>query len=333
MLILGIETSCDETAASVVEDGRRILSNIVFSQVSFHKPYGGIVPEIASRSHLEAINAVIACAMEEASCTYGDTDLVAVTCGPGLVGSLLMGITSAKSLAYVHDIPLVAVNHLEGHIFSSFLCHRKINFPFLALVVSGGHSDLVYVKEYGDYEILGRARDDAAGEAFDKVAKFLGLGYPGGPVIDSLAREGRNVIKFPHSRMKDASSLDFSFSGIKTAVVNYVGERPHCRKADLVASFQKALVEMLLERIIAGAKRKGTKRVVIGGGVACNSYFRERLDELSRREGLQIFYPVPALCTDNAAMIAAAAYYRHGRHKLKLKPFSSIKAEPNMELS
>lgn len=321
MLILGIETSCDETAAAVVADGKRILSNIVASQISIHKRYGGVVPELASRKHLEWVNPVIGQALSGAGVALSDMDGVAVTQGPGLVGSLLVGISVAKSIAYCYNIPLLGVNHLEGHLYANFLEHPEITLPFLGLVVSGGHTDLIYTKAHGVYEVLGRTRDDAAGEAFDKVAKLLGLGYPGGPIIDELASRGDpETIDFPRASFKDKDTLDFSFSGLKTAVLYYLRkhEDPGFRiqdpvKAssiqDIAASFQEAAVDMLIANALRAARMKRAKRLVLAGGVAANTSLRSRLARVTSKEGISLYYPSPELCTDNAAMIASAGYY------------------------
>lgn len=339
MLVLGIETSCDETAASVVKDGRRILSNVISSQVAFHKRFGGVVPEIASRKHLELINPVIEEALREAKVTFRELDLIAVTCGPGLVGSLLVGLSTAKAIAYVYDLPLVGVNHLEGHIYSNFLEYPDLRFPFLSLIVSGGHTSLIYAEKQGRYELLGATRDDAVGEAYDKVAKLLNLGYPGGPVIDRMAQKGNpRKINFPRAYL--GKSLDFSFSGLKTAVLYYLqGPKKGRRGApevqvsspeDICASFQQAVVDVLLEKTLRGTREKSAKRVVVGGGVAANSSLRRELKRKfllppspkrlprksvpgkSRREkrGVKVYFPSPLLCTDNAAMIACAGFYR-----------------------
>ncbi len=337
MLILGIETSCDDTAASVVREGREMLSGVISSQDRFHRKYGGVVPEIASRRHLETVNLIIDEALECAGCSFDDIDAIAVTQGPGLVGSLLIGIMTAKALAYVYSKPLVAVNHLEGHIFSSLIGRPELEPPFLSLIVSGGHSDLIWVNDYCDYEVMGRTRDDAAGEAFDKVAKYFNLGYPGGPVIDRMAKEGNpEAIIFPRAKMKD-NRLDFSFSGIKTAVVNYVRNTSAAGKnrgikqkkgkpevieikdkklmADILASFQNTVVGMLLDNTLAAAEIKNTKTIVIGGGVAANSCLRRKFREAAEKEGLKLYYPEISLCTDNAAMIACAGYYRIKKRK------------------
>lgn len=313
MIVLGIESSCDETAAAVVRDGHQILSSVVSSQVDFHSKYGGVVPEIASRKHIEAVVPVVEEALERAELTIDGIEGIAVTKGPGLVGSLLIGVSFAKALAYVTGLPLIGVNHLEGHLTSIFLEKPDMTFPFVGLVVSGGHTNLYYVKGRGDYTFVGQTRDDAAGEAFDKVAKLLGLGYPGGVVIDRMAREGSaTAIDFPRALMaKD--SLDFSFSGIKTAVLHYVKrheeEISSERIKDIVASFQEAVVDVLVTKVFQAAIKYGVKTVVIAGGVAANTRLREKMTLASEQEKVSVFIPSPALCTDNAAMIAVVGDY------------------------
>lgn len=309
MIVLGIESSCDETAAAVVEDGKSILSNVVSSQVDFHKKYGGVVPEIASRKHVETIVPVIRESLKKAGLTLDEIEGIAVTKGPGLVGSLLIGISLAKSIAYVKNLPLIGVNHLEGHINAVFLEEKNLEFPFVGLVVSGGHTNLYHVKGRGDYVFLGQTRDDAAGEAFDKVAKLLGLGYPGGVIIDKMAKEGNaTAINFPRAIIaKD--SFDFSFSGIKTAVLHYVkrqeGKIDDGHKNDIVASFQEAVVDVLVTKVIRAAKKCEVDKVSLAGGVAANSRLREKVADQAGEEDIRVFIPSPYLCTDNAAMIAA----------------------------
>ena len=331
MIVLGIETSCDETAAALVEDGRRILSSVVSSQVTIHSPYGGVVPELASRQHVKVIIPVISEALKRAALEMSSVDGIAVTQGPGLVGSLLVGIGVAKGLAYATGKPLVAVNHLEGHIQAAFINESKPSFPAVALVVSGGHTNLYLVEDYGTIHLLGRTRDDAAGEAFDKVAKFLDLGYPGGVIIDNLAQKGNpQAISFPRAYL-ERDSLDFSFSGIKTAVVNFVRKYADTNQtseagslgiswasakelplpvADIVASFQEAMVEVLVEKTCAAAKRFKVRQVVVAGGVAANSRLRQRLMQEVTGLGFSLNLPEPELCTDNAAMIAAAGFHK-----------------------
>ncbi|MBS1117163.1 MAG: putative O-sialoglycoprotein endopeptidase, with actin-like ATPase domain (ygjD,gcp) [candidate division NC10 bacterium] len=319
-LILGIESSCDETAAAVLEDGRKLRSSVVASQVDVHAPYGGIVPELASRRHIEVITPVIDRALAEAGIALSDLDAIAVTAGPGLVGSLLVGVSVAKAIAYSRKLPLVAVNHLEGHIAAARLDAPHLTYPFVALVVSGGHTHLYHVPAECTYRTLGRTRDDAAGEAFDKVAKLLSLGYPGGPVIEREAKGGDPAaIAFPRALLGDGS-LDFSFSGLKTAVVHYLkgygsggrqaGALGHQEVRDICASFQQAAVDMLVERLMRAAREVGVERLVVAGGVACNGALRRALKAEAEAEGYDLFIPAPSLCTDNAAMIAAAGAVR-----------------------
>lgn len=313
--ILAIESSCDETAAAVVKNGREVLSNVIDSQIATHTLYGGVVPEIASRRHIEKINQVVEKALEDAEMTLEEVDAVGVTYGPGLVGPLLIGVSAAKALAWAADKPLIGVNHIEGHVSANFIEHSELEPPFICLIVSGGHTHLAAVEDYGRFRILGRTRDDAAGEAFDKVARSVGLGYPGGPKIDKKAKEGNpDAIVFPKAKVSD-SPYDFSFSGLKSAVLNYqnratmIGEEINV--ADLVASFQKAVVEVLVEHTVAAAEEYGFRRVAMAGGVASNSALREAMRLRCAAEGLQLCYPSPGLCTDNAAMIGAAAYYEY----------------------
>ncbi|MBN1276628.1 MAG: tRNA (adenosine(37)-N6)-threonylcarbamoyltransferase complex transferase subunit TsaD [Deltaproteobacteria bacterium] len=317
MNILGIDTSCDDTSAGVVRDGRNVLSNIVQSQVMLHGPHGGVVPELASREHLKNIVPAVHEALAKAGIQMSDLDAVAVTVGPGLVGSLLVGLYYAKSLAYVNNIPLVAVNHLEGHIISIFLEEKIPEFPFVALTVSGGHTSLYHVKGYGRYFLLGQTLDDAAGEAFDKVAKILGLGYPGGALIERLSRSGdMEKIKFPRPYLSN-DSLDFSFSGLKTSVSLYLkrlnenqAEISEKMKADIAASFQESVMDVLVNKLMRARENMGAESVVMAGGVACNKRLRDRLLQAASGHGVQMYYPRPEYCTDNGAMIAAAAYHR-----------------------
>lgn len=313
ILILGIESSCDETAAAVIKNGREVLSNIINTQIEIHKQYGGVVPEVASRRHIETIDAVIDEALEKANVTFDDIDAIAVTYGPGLVGALLVGVSAAKALAFALNKPLIAVHHIKGHIMANFVAHKELEPPFVCLVASGGHSHIVEVKDYTHFEILGRTHDDAAGEAFDKVARVLGLGYPGGPLIDKLAKEGNpEVVKFPRVRM-DKNSLDFSFSGVKTAVINYLHKLEQngetYNKADIAASFQDAVTDVLCEHTIEAAQKTNNKTIALAGGVAANSALREKMMRLAKEKGINVLYPEPALCTDNAVMIACAGYY------------------------
>ncbi len=307
MLILGIDTSCDDTAAAIVEDGVKIVSSIVSNQNEIHMKYGGIVPELASRRHVELITPVVNEALASAKADFSDIDAIAVTHGPGLIGSLLVGVCFAKSLSYVHRIPIVAVNHLEGHICSLFLESNPV-FPFLALVVSGGHTSMYMVSGTGKYVEIGRTRDDAAGEAYDKVAKLLGYGYPGGPIIDELASKGDpQSVKFPRAFLKE--SHDFSFSGLKTSVLNYVRKNPEARKEDIAASFQAAVVDVLVGRSVEVANKYGISRIALSGGVSANKGLRNAMQEKTSEAGLELFLPSANLCTDNAAMIASAGYY------------------------
>ena len=313
--ILAIESSCDETAAAVVKNGREVLSNIISSQIALHTLYGGVVPEIASRKHIEKINQVIEAALAEAKMTLEDMTAVAVTYGPGLVGALLVGVAEAKAIAYGAKKPLVGIHHIEGHVSANFIEHPDLEPPFVCLIVSGGHTHLVIVRDYGEFEIIGRTMDDAAGEAFDKVARAVGLGYPGGPKVDRAAKEGNpHAIEFPRARV-GGSEYDFSFSGMKSAVLNYINQAQMKGEAisvpDLCASFQNAVVDVLVSRAVAAAKEFGYDKLAIAGGVASNSALREGMRKACEREGLKLYYPSPIYCTDNAAMIGAAAYYEY----------------------
>lgn len=312
-LILGIESSCDETAAAVVRNGRQVLSNVINTQIALHKIYGGVVPEIASRKHIESIDSVIDEALSAAGVTLSEIDAIAVTYGPGLVGALLVGVSSAKALAYAVGKPLVPVHHIKGHIMANLIAHPELEPPFVCLVASGGHSHIVEVQDYQTLRVLGRTRDDAAGEAFDKIARVIGLGYPGGPLIDKLSCEGNpEAVHFPRVRM-DGDSLDFSFSGVKTAVINYLHKAEQkgeeINKADVAASFQAAVVDVLCEHTIEAARKCHRKVIALAGGVASNSALRKRMTEEAEREGISVLYPPPVLCTDNAAMIGCAGYY------------------------
>ena len=315
--ILGIESSCDETSAAVVTDGRIIESNVIASQVDLHRQYGGVVPEIASRQHVELVLPVVREALERASASLNDIDAVAVTAGPGLVGALLVGLSAAKALAWARELPLVAVNHLRGHIYANFLAKPNLDFPLLCLIVSGGHTDLVYLEGHDRLRLLGQTRDDAAGEAFDKVARVLGLSYPGGPQVDRLAQGGDpEAIAFPRSYLEEGS-LDFSFSGLKTAVIHYQqGPGPHRPLADVAASFQAAVAEVLVDKTMQAARQLAVRQVLLAGGVAANSALRRAMDREAARRGLEVTYPSLELCTDNAAMIAAAGYFLYqGGHR------------------
>lgn len=331
-LILAIESSCDETAASVVKNGRCVLSNIISSQIAIHTLYGGVVPEIASRKHIEKINQVVEAALKEADVTLDDIDAIGVTYGPGLVGALLVGVSEAKAIAYAKKKPLVGVHHIEGHVSANYIEHPDLEPPFLCEIISGGHTHLVIVKDYGSFEILGRTRDDAAGEAFDKVARAIGLGYPGGPKIDKLAKEGNpHAIDFPRAHMEDAP-YDFSFSGVKSAVLNHLNK---CRmtgetivEADIAASFQQAVVDVLVDNAIRAAKDYHMDRLAIAGGVASNGALRAAMEAACEKEGIRFYRPSPIFCTDNAAMIGVAAYYEYRkgtRHGWDLNAVPNLK--------
>ena len=331
--ILAIESSCDETAAAVVKNGRQVLSNVISSQIALHTMYGGVVPEIASRKHIEKINQVIESALAEAGVTLGDIDAVAVTYGPGLVGALLVGVAEAKAIAYAAKKPLVGVHHIEGHVSANFIENPDLEPPFVCLIVSGGHTHLVIVKDYGEFEIIGRTRDDAAGEAFDKVARAVGLGYPGGPKVDQAARGGnKHALEFPRAKI-DGSPYDFSFSGLKSAVLNYINHAQMKGEPisvpDLTASFQNAVVEVLVSHAVAAAKEYGYDKLAIAGGVASNTALRESMAKACAEAGIRFYHPSPIFCTDNAAMIGVAAYYeyingvRHGW---------DLNAVPNLKL-
>ncbi len=313
--ILAIETSCDETSAAVVRNGREVLSNIISSQIDIHKRFGGVVPEVASRKHLENISPVIDEALLSAGVELKDIDAVAATCGPGLVGALLIGLTTAKAIAFSSSLPFIGVNHIEGHIAASYIEHNELEPPFICLVASGGHSHIVNVVGYTSYEVLGRTRDDAAGEAFDKIARALGLGYPGGPLLDKLAASGnRGVIDFPRAFLEEGS-YDFSFSGLKSAVLNYLNSKrmknEEVNPADIAASFQEAVTDVLSAKLIKAALDRKSEYAVLAGGVASNSRLRELLKQRGEQAGIKVIYPSPILCTDNAAMIGCAAYYRY----------------------
>ena len=312
MLILGIETSCDETSVAIVRDGKEVLSNLILSQLDVHSEFGGVVPELACRRHLEVINPLMEQAIQEAKITWKDIDAVAVTRGPGLVGAVLIGVAAAKALALSLDIPLIGVNHLEAHIYSNYLQEAEMPFPAIALLVSGGHTSLVYLKKHGEYEIIGETRDDAAGEAFDKVARMLNLGYPGGPIIDKLSNEGnREAVVFPRAMMEKKDNYDFSFSGLKTAVVYYLKseESKTQDKANIAAGFQEAVVDVLVTKTLRAAKKYGVSHVLLAGGVARNSRLRNELKRRARSQKITFHIPSPILCTDNAAMVATVGYF------------------------
>ena len=331
--ILAIESSCDETAAAVVENGRKVLSNVISSQIELHKLYGGVVPEIASRKHIEKVNQVIQAALEEADVTLDEIDAIGVTYGPGLVGALLVGVAEAKAIAFAKGLPLVGVHHIEGHISANYIEHPDLEPPFMSLVVSGGHTHLVSVEDYGVYKILGRTRDDAAGEAFDKVARAIGLGYPGGPKIDALSKQGDpHAITFPKAHVADAP-LDFSFSGVKSAVLNYINscemKGESFEPADIAASFQEAVVEVLVEHSMAAVDMYGVDKFAIAGGVAANQGLRQAMKAACEKKGICFYYPSPIFCTDNAAMIGAAAYYDYIAGE---RADFSLNAIPNLKL-
>lgn len=332
VLILAIETSCDETSAAIVKNGRYILSNIIASQIDIHKQYGGVVPEIASRKHIEAIDYVIDEALKEANCTLNDIDAIAVTYGPGLVGALLVGVAEAKALAFACDKPLIGVHHIEGHISANYI--ENINFepPFICLIVSGGHSHIVYVSDYNKYEIMGRTRDDAVGEAYDKISRAIGYGYPGGPIVDKLAQNGNpQAINFPRIYLEN-NTYDFSFSGLKSSVLNYINK---CKMMggeilakDIAASFQASIIEVLVNKTIRAAKEKGMNKIAMAGGVASNTALRKAMKDACTKENISLNYPTPILCTDNAAMIGAAAYYEYTngiRYGLELNAVPNLK--------
>ena len=328
VLILAIESSCDETAAAVVKNGRTVLSNIIYSQIALHTLYGGVVPEIASRKHIEKINQVIEAALSEAGVTLKEIDGVAVTYGPGLVGALLVGVAEAKAIAYAAKKPLIGVHHIEGHIAANFIENPELEPPFLALVVSGGHTHLVRVEDYGRFDIIGRTRDDAAGEAFDKVARAIGLGYPGGPKIDKTAKEGNpEAVSFPRAHVEEAP-YDFSFSGVKSSVLNYIKGEEYSQ-ADIAASFQKAVTDVLVEKAMHAVEEYHADKFAIAGGVASNSALRAAMQEACERRGIKLYYPSPVYCTDNAAMIGAAAYYEY---KNGTRHGWDLNAVPNLKL-
>lgn len=333
-IILSIESSCDETSAAVVVNGREVLSNVIASQIDTHKKYGGVVPEVASRMHIEVVDSVVKAALDEAQVKLEDIDAIGVTYGPGLVGALLVGLQYAKGLALGSNKPLIPVNHIQGHICANFIQYKDLKPPFVSLVVSGGHTFIVHVKSYREFEVIGQTRDDAAGEAYDKVARALGLGYPGGPKIDRLAKEGNeNAIEFPRAKFHD-ETLDFSFSGLKSAVLNYLNklkmkDEP-INKADVAASFQKAIVDVLKNNVFLTCERRNLKKIAVAGGVASNSYLREALINEGAKRGIEILFPDPILCTDNAAMIGSAAYFKFMEDS---ESDLNINARPNLKLS
>lgn len=333
VLILAIESSCDETAASVVKNGREVLSNVISSQIALHTLYGGVVPEIASRKHIEKINQVIEEALREANVELKDITAIAVTYGPGLVGALLVGVSAAKAISFATGIPIVGVHHIEGHISANYIENKELEPPYICLVVSGGHSHLVKVNDYGEYEIIGRTRDDAAGEAFDKVARAIGLGYPGGPKIDKLSKEGNpDAIRFPRAKV-DESEYDFSFSGLKSAVLNYLNgcqmKGETINEADVAASFQKAVIDVLVEHSLHAVKKYGFDKFAIAGGVASNSSLRNAFEQECAKRKINFYHPSPIFCTDNAAMIGVAGYYEYIRG---VRSGMDLNAVPNLRL-
>ena len=326
IITLGFESSCDETSVAVLKNGREVLSNVINTQIPIHTQFGGVVPEIASRKHIENISNVTKEAIKEANITFDDVDIIACTYGPGLVGALLVGVSYAKALSYALNKPLVGVNHIEGHIAANYITNTKLEPPFLCLIVSGGHTNLVHIKSYEEFEILGKTRDDAIGEAFDKVARVIGLGYPGGPKVDKLAKEGEANIMLPKTKFEN---LDFSFSGIKTAVINLHHKTPDINKADLCASFEKTVTEELLDNTLKAAKMLNINKIALAGGVSANSYIRSSFENLNSK-GYEIYYPDLKLCTDNAAMIACSGYYNYINGK---KSDLTLNAIPNLKLN
>lgn len=332
-LILAIESSCDETSAAVILNGRKVLSNVISSQIDIHKKFGGVVPEVASRNHILNISSVVGEAMETAGVKYSDLSAVAVTYGPGLIGALLVGVSYAKGIAAAHKLPLIPVNHIHGHIAANYITHEELEPPFVCLVASGGHSHILYVKDYMDFEILGRTRDDAAGEAFDKIARVIGLGYPGGPKIEALAKEGNpDAMKFPRVEFNDAP-YDFSFSGVKTSVINYLHNAEQkgtpVVAADIAASFQAAVTDVLVAHTIRACIDKKVEKVVLAGGVSANGTLREAFLLAATQNNIELYYPQPILCTDNAAMIGCAGYYKFLKGEFA---DSSLNAVANLKL-
>ena len=326
IIILGIESSCDETSVAIVKNGREVLSNVINTQISIHELYGGVVPEIASRNHVENISPVMKEALKEANIKIDDVDGIACTYGPGLVGALLVGVSYAKALSYAANKPLIGVNHIQGHIAANYITYKDLKPPFLTLLISGGNTQLVLVKDYTEFEILGKTRDDAVGEAFDKIARVIGLGYPGGPKMDKLAQDGTPNIDLPKVHIE---GLDFSFSGLKTAIINLHHKTPDINKADLAASFEKDVAEILLDNTKKAVKETNINKIALAGGVSANSYIRKAFKELEEKEDIKVYYPELKLCTDNAAMIASAGYYNFLKGNLSdLK----LNAVPNLKL-
>ena len=326
VIILGIESSCDETSVSVVKNGREVLSNVINTQISIHELYGGVVPEIASRNHVENISPVMKEALKEANIKMDDIDAVACTYGPGLVGALLVGVSYAKALSYAANKPLIGVNHIQGHIAANYITYKDLKPPFLTLLISGGNTQLVLVKDYTEFEILGKTKDDAVGEAFDKIARVIGLGYPGGPKMDKLAKEGIPNIELPKVHVE---GLNFSFSGLKTAIINLHHKNPNINKADLAASFEKDVAEILLKNTKMAVKETNINKIALAGGVSANSYIRKAFKELEEKEKIQVYYPELKLCIDNAAMIASAGYYNYLKNNFSNLDLNAV---PNLKL-
>ena len=327
IITMGIESSCDETSVAIVKNGREILSNVIDTQIPIHEKYGGVVPEIASRNHIEAISRVTKKALEEANISFEQIDAITPTYGPGLVGALLVGLSYAKALSFATNKPLVGVNHIQGHIAANYITYKELEPPFICVMMSGGNTQIVHVKNYTEFEVLGKTRDDAIGEAFDKVARVVGLGYPGGPKVDKLAKEGQANIELPKTHF-DEDTLDFSFSGIKTAVINLHHKNPDINKADLCASFEKNVTETLMENVKKAIEKTGIKKITLAGGVSANSYIRNEFLKLEQ-EGIKVYMPDLKLCTDNAAMIASAGYYNFVSGK---RDDLNLNAVPNLKL-
>ncbi len=327
ILCLGIESSCDETSVAIVKNGRDVLSNVIATQIEIHKKFGGVVPEIASRNHTQNITYVIDEALEKANVKLQDIDIIGCTYGPGLVGALLVGLSTAKAMAYALKKPLIGVHHIEGHIAANYISHKELVPPYLCLVVSGGHSHLVYVKDYTSFEVLGKTRDDAVGEAFDKVARTINLGYPGGPIIDKMAKGGKPSYNLPRTYF---DNLDFSFSGIKTAVINLVNkEKENINVSDLCASFEEAVTDVLMQNMLKAVEKINVSKIALAGGVSANSYLRERMQKIGAMHNLKVYYPDMILCTDNAAMIASAAYYNYRAGKVSNLDLNAV---PNLKI-
>lgn len=326
IICLAIESSCDETSVAIVKNGRDVLSNIISTQIDIHKKYGGVVPEIASRNHIENITYVVKEAVEKANIKLEDVDIIGCTYGPGLVGALLVGLSTAKAMAYALNKPLIGVHHIEGHIAANYITHKELTPPYLCLVVSGGHSHLVYVEDYTKFRVLGKTRDDAVGEAFDKVSRAVGLGYPGGPIIDKMAKDGKPIYKLPRTHFEN---LDFSFSGVKTAVLNLINKDKSLNVNDLCASFEEAVTDVLVENVLKAVGELNVSKVAIAGGVSANSYLRDRMQKIGSMHNLKIYYPELILCTDNAAMIGAAAYYNFLAGKISNLDLNAV---PNLKI-